>query len=139
LVVASAGYLGRAQVALHRGSGKPPSGWLGPTLAALLVMLGAVTAGGWIVATVVYIVSHGDAYGDIPLYALILGFVTLPFLVWEQYGSALLMALGRISVYNRAEIVGRSVGIAMIVLLVLLAGAGISGALVALIIAQAMV
>ncbi len=139
LLFSTVGYLSLGQVALHRATGKPPSAWLGQTLAALLVMAGAVTLAGWCAATGLYLATDGRAYGDIPLYALVLGFATLPFLVWEQYGSSLLMALGRISVYNRAEIIGRSAGLTLIVVLVALLGAGISGALVALIVAQAMV
>jgi O-antigen/teichoic acid export membrane protein len=139
LLFSTFGCLSLGQVAIHRATGKDPSEWLGSVLTVLLVMTGAVTLVGWIVATVIYLATDGEAYGRVPVYALVLGFATLPFLVWEQYGSSLLMALGRISVYNRAEIVGRSVGVALVVVLVALAGAGVAGALVALIVAQAMV
>src|SRR4051812_36910795 len=139
LLFSTVGYLSLGQVALHRGAGKPPSSWLGPTLAGLFVMDGLVTVGGWIVATVIYLATDGDAYGSIPVYALVLGFVSLPMLVWEQYGSSMLMALGRINVYNRAEIVGRTAGVVLIVVLVAAAGAGVAGALVALLVAQALV
>jgi O-antigen/teichoic acid export membrane protein len=139
LLFSTFGYLSLGQVAIHRATGKDASEWLGSALAVLLVMTGVVTLVGWVVATVVYLASDGEAYGRVPVYALVLGFATLPFLVWEQYGSSLLMALGRISVYNRAEVVGRTVGVALIVVLVALAGAGVAGALIALIAAQAIV
>src|SRR3954447_8609955 len=139
LLFATFGYLSLGQVALHRGSGRPPEEWLGSTLATLMAMAGIVTAAGWVVAAAIYAISGGDAYGDVPGYALVLGFAMLPLLVWELYGSFLLMAVGKISVYNRAEVVGRTVGIALIVVLVAVAGFGVAGALVALIIAQAVV
>jgi O-antigen/teichoic acid export membrane protein len=136
LLFSTVGYLSLGQVALHRGTARDPADWLGSSLAVLLFMTAAVTITGWIVAAVIYAVSDGMAYGNIPAQALVLGFLTLPFLVWEQYGSLLLMALGRVNVYNRAEIVGRTVGIVLIVVLVAFAGAGVSGALIALIVAQ---
>jgi O-antigen/teichoic acid export membrane protein len=139
LLFATVGYLSLGQVAIHRAAGKPPDEWLGPTLAALLAMAGAVTVTGWIAAAALYESTGGRAYGHAPRYALVLGFLTLPFLVWEQYGSNLLMALGRINVYNRAEIVGRTAGVVLVVVLVAIAGAGVAGALIALLIAQTII
>jgi O-antigen/teichoic acid export membrane protein len=139
LLFSTFGYLSLGQVALHRGTARDPSDWLGTTLAALLSMTVGVTVVGWVLAAVIYAVSDGAAYGRIPVYALVLGFLTLPFLIWEQYGSVLLMALGRVNVYNRAEIIGRTAGIVLIVALVAVAGAGASGALVALVLAQLVV
>jgi O-antigen/teichoic acid export membrane protein len=139
LLFSTVGYLSLGQVALHRGTERDPREWLGPSLASLLAMTAVVSVAGWILAAVIYAVSDGSAYGHIPVYALALGFLTLPFLVWEQYGSLLLMALGRVNVYNRAEIAGRTAGIALIVVLVAIAGAGIPGALAALLVAQLIV
>jgi O-antigen/teichoic acid export membrane protein len=139
LLFSTVGYLSLGQVALHRGTERDPAEWLGPSLGSLLAVTGAVTVAGWILAAVIYAVSGGAAYGQIPVYALALGFLTLPFLVWEQYGSVLLMALGRVNVYNRAEIVGRTAGIVLIVVLVAFAGAGVSGALIALLVAELIV
>jgi O-antigen/teichoic acid export membrane protein len=139
LLFSTFGYLSLGQVAIHRGMQRPPSEWLGPVLGALIAMLGLVTVVGWIVAFVLFVATDGRAYGDVPTYALVLGFATLPFLVWEQYGSALLSGVGRVNVYNRAEITGRTVGLLLVAVLVVLAGAGIAGALVALIVGQAIV
>src|SRR3954452_25333654 len=49
LLFATFGYLSLGQVALHRGSGRPPEEWLGSTLATLMAMAGRVDAsgGGW--------------------------------------------------------------------------------------------
>jgi O-antigen/teichoic acid export membrane protein len=139
LLFSTIGYLSLGQVAVHRAAGKQPEEWLGTTLGALLLITGLVTVGGWIVAAGAYALSDGEAFGKIPLYALVLGFLSLPFLLWEQYGSLLLMSLGRVNVYNRAEILGRTVGIVLIGVLVAIAGVGIAGALIALIVAQTIV
>jgi O-antigen/teichoic acid export membrane protein len=133
------GYLSLGQVAIHRATGKPPSDWLRPTLSALLAMTVIVSVTGWITAAAIYALSDGRAFGRVPAYALVLGFATLPFLVWEQYGSWLLIAVGKISFYNRREVAGRTLGVVLIVILVGIAGAGVAGVLVALLIAQAIV
>lgn len=139
LLFSTIGYLSLGQVAIHRAAGKPVAEWLGPTLAALFAMTATISLVGWIVATAMYLVSDGETFGDLPVYALVLGFATLPFLVWEQYGSALLAAVGQISLYNRAEIVGRTIGVILVVLLVGVATFGIAGALLALLVAQTVV
>jgi O-antigen/teichoic acid export membrane protein len=90
-----------------------------------------------VVAAVIYAASDGRAFGEMPGYALVLGFATLPFFVWEQYGSSLLIAVGKVSFYNRREVIGRTLGVVLIVVLVGFAGAGVTGALIALLIAQA--
>jgi O-antigen/teichoic acid export membrane protein len=139
LLLATIGYLSLGQVAIHRAAAKPVSEWLGTTLAALLTMTAIVSLIGWAVAAVIYLVSSGNAYGKMPVYALVLGLATLPFLVWEQYGSSLLTAVGKISFYNRAEIIGRTLGVLLVILLVGVLTLGIAGALVALFVAQAVV
>jgi O-antigen/teichoic acid export membrane protein len=133
------GYLSLGQVAIHRATGKPADEWLRPILGALVAMTALVTAGGWLIALAIYGLSDGRAFGEMPAYALLLGFAALPFFVWEQYGSWLLVALGKISFYNRRSVVGRTLGVVLIVVLVGVAGAGVAGALAALVIAQAVV
>jgi O-antigen/teichoic acid export membrane protein len=133
------GYLSLGQVAIHRAAGRPPEEWLRPVLGVLLTMAALVTLVGWTVAVVLYLTSDGEAFGHMPVYALVLGFALLPLLVWEQYSSLLLTAVGKISFYNRREIVGRTVGVLLVIVLVGFAGAGVAGALIALLVAQALV
>jgi len=139
LLFSSLGYLSLGQVANHRATGRPVNEWLRPVLTALVVMTGFVTIAGWTIAGALYAFSDGRVFGDLPAYALVLGFAALPFLVWEQYGSWLLVAVGKISFYNRREVAGRTLGVVLIVALVGFAGAGVAGALVATLIAQAVV
>jgi O-antigen/teichoic acid export membrane protein len=139
LLFSTLGYLSLGQVANHRAMGKSTDEWLRPVLGVLIAMAAAVSVTGWAIAAALYALSDGRAFGEMPVYALLLGFATLPFLVWEQYGSWLLVAVGKISFYNRRQVVGRSLGVALIVVLVGFLGAGVAGALVALLIAEAVV
>jgi O-antigen/teichoic acid export membrane protein len=139
LLFSTLGYLSLGQVAIHRATGKPADEWLRPVLSALLAMTGMVTAAGWVVAAVLYATSGGDAFGELPAYALVLGFATLPFFVWEQYGSWLLTAVGKLSFYNRRQVAGRTLGLVLMVGLVGFAGAGVPGALATILVSQAVV
>jgi O-antigen/teichoic acid export membrane protein len=139
LLFSTVGCLSLGEVVIHRAAGRDVASWLGSTLAALLFVTAAVTVLGWSTAGLVYAASSGHAYGRIPLHLLLLGFATLPFLVWEQYGSSMLAAVGAINVYNRAEIVGRTVGVTLIAILVGVAGAGPTAALLSLLAAQIIV
>jgi O-antigen/teichoic acid export membrane protein len=85
------------------------------------------------------VATDGDLYGHIPAYALVLGFAAVPFLVWEQYGSQLLTATGQLSIYNRAQVYGRTVGLVLVVFLVALLDTGVAGALIALLVSQLIV
>jgi len=132
------GYLSLGQVALHRATARREHDWLRETLGPLLAVAGVATAAGWVVAVVLHAATDGRVYGGLPLTVLALGMLALPFLVWEQYGSSLLMAMDRLSTYNRAQVVGRTLG--LVVLLVLLGiDLGVAAALLAAVVAQATV
>jgi O-antigen/teichoic acid export membrane protein len=139
LLLSTIGYLSLGQVAIHRASRFPGTEWLGTTLAALMAMAAGVSVLGWLAALCIYLATDGDAFGEVPAWALALGMATLPLLVWEQYGSALLTAVGRLGFYNRAQIAGQTIGVVLILVLVGAAGAGVAGALVALLLAQAVI
>jgi O-antigen/teichoic acid export membrane protein len=113
---ATLGSLSLGQVAIHRATVRRGEAWLGDMMGTLLVFDAAVTVGCWIVAGVIWTVTGGRTFGTIPPAALVVGFLIIPFAVWELYGGNLLTAAGRIDVYNRAQIIGRTVGIALLLL-----------------------
>lgn len=113
---ATLGSLSLGQVAIHRATIRRGENWLGDTMGTLIVFDGIVTLGCWIVAGVIYGVTHGRMFGAIPPAALGVGLLIIPFAVWELYGGNLLTATGRIAVYNRAQIIGRSAGIVLFLL-----------------------
>lgn len=132
-------YLSLGQVALHKAAEGEDNAWLRPTLGALTGITVLVTVIGWLVAGATYLVSDGALYGNLPPLVFGLGMAALPFLVWEQYGSSLLTAVGQLSIYNRAQLVGRTLGLVVTVVLVIALGLGVAGALVAILLGQACV
>ncbi len=110
---ATLGSLSLGQVAIHRATVRRGQAWLGDTMGTLLVLDGVVTLVCWAVAAVIYAATGGRTFGALPPLALVVGFLIVPFLVWEFYGSNLLTAVDRIDVYNRAQFIGRTVGIAL--------------------------
>jgi O-antigen/teichoic acid export membrane protein len=138
LLFATFGSLSLGQVAIHRAAQRRDQPWLGDTLAALLALTGVITVISWTVAAVMYGVSRGGAFGHLEVRYLVVGFLMLPFVVWEQFGSSLLTAVDRLDLYNRWQIVGRTAG-----LLVIIAAAasrwGVEAALVATLLTQACV
>lgn len=135
---ATLGSLSLGQVAIHRATVRRGEPWLGDTMGTLFVFDGVVTAGCWIVAGVIYAVTQGRMFGNIPPAALVVGLLIVPFMVWELYGGNLLTATGRIEVYNRAQIIGRTVGIVLFLLCWILR-LGVVAAIAVAVISQAVV
>lgn len=133
------GYLSLGHVALHHATEKRGTDWLGETLGSLLSLTAILTLVGWTVAFGLYIGTEGSAFKGLSSSILILGFLSLPLLIWEQYGSNLLIARDQVSVYNRAQVVGRTLGLVLLLMLVVGLRWGIAGALLAITGSQAMV
>lgn len=130
------GYLSLGQVALHRASKMRGEPWLSTTLGSLLLIAGITTSLGWIVVLVCFYSSSGKIFNGLSAGNLIIGFASLPFLIWEQHGSSLLMAINKLSVYNLAQIIARTVAIVLICLFLLGLQWGVNAVLLATLIAQ---
>lgn len=102
------GYLSLGQVVLHRATVARDTNWYGSTLSNLFLITICATALGWLTAAGCYAIAAEKSFGNISLPLLILGFATLPFLIWEHYGSALLIAIGKLGTYNRAQMYGKT-------------------------------
>ena len=100
---------------------------------------GVISIVGWSVAFLLFSLTHGEAFKGLSGSVLAVGFLSLPLLIWEQYGSNLLTARDRIGVYNRAQVLGRTGGFLLLLLLVVGFHAGIMGALFATVGSQALV
>jgi O-antigen/teichoic acid export membrane protein len=124
---------------MHRATVLRDRPWLASTLGSLLAITGIVTVSGWLLAGALHVGSHGALFKDLAPQLVLLGFAALPFFVWEQYGSALLTATDQIRVYNRAQVVGRTVGLALFAILITGLRWGVKGALVATLISQMVV
>lgn len=133
------GYLSLGQVALHRAAESGGRPWLPSTLGSLLAIATVLSVVGWGIAAASYGISGGAVFGDLSKPVLVLGFAALPFFIWEHYGSALLTAIDRLGLYNRAQVVGRTAGLVLVVVLLIGLGGGITGVLVALLVSQMIV
>lgn len=104
-------YLSLGQVALHRMAEDRQQQRFGYLLGSLLLMVGVLTVGGWLVAVGMYVANPQGAFKGLPGWSLVVGFLALPFMLWEQYGSSLLMGLERIRIYNRYQVLGRTLAV----------------------------
>ena len=133
---ATFGNLSLGQVALHRATTLRDRSWLASTLGSLLFITGVITLVSWGFIALLFCASHGAAFNGLSPVFLVLGFLTLPFLVWEQYGSSLLASLDQMRIYNRAQVLGRTAGIVLIVLLVARLHQGVAAVLITLLLSQ---
>lgn len=129
-------YLSLGQVALHHAAKEKGKAWLGQTFGSLLLVAIVMTMLSWIVASACYAFTEGGLFGRVPVLTLVLGFAALPFMIWEQYGSSLLVAMDKLSIYNRAQIVGKTASFVLIFILILWLTWGVNGALLAALIGQ---
>jgi O-antigen/teichoic acid export membrane protein len=100
-------------------------------------VLASVT--GWIVALVIYFSPLRSVFGDISPLWLLLGFLLLPFRIWEQYSSSLLMALERLDIYNRFQFIGSTFGFLLTIFLLVVIGLGVEGVLTSQILSQCLI
>lgn len=137
MVVGTLVHFSLGQVALqHRASGQTHE--FGTVVGTLLVFAALMTALAWL-AIVGLAAIPGGPLATIPRGPLALGMCAVPFVVWEQYDSYLLMSIDRLPVYNRAQVLGRSAELALVVMFVALLGYGVKGAIVGDVIGQATV
>lgn len=132
-------YLSLGQVALHRMAADPEKKRFGLLLGSLLTIAGFVTVAGWLVAAGMCIYNPDGTFKGLPAVALLVGFLALPFMVWEQYGSALLMGLDRIRTYNKYLVFGRTTSLVAIFGLVGWLGLGVAGVMAASLVGQIIV
>ncbi len=133
------GYLSLGQVALHRATDNRDSAWLAPTLGSLLFLTAIITLGGWVIAFGMYWFSGGSLFNNLAPPLLVLGYLSLPLLIWQQYGTPLLIACDRIEIVNRAQIIGRTLSFGILLVMLLWFGLGIIGVLIAMLIGQTIV
>lgn len=134
----SFGYLSLGQVAIYRATQREVEQWLGPTLGSLLFLDLIITLVAWLVALYIYLLSGGVVFNHLSPVILVVGFIALPLMIWEQYGSALLMAIDHVTIYSRAQVIGRTVGL-ILILLAWFFNLSVPGVLFAILIAQTVV
>jgi O-antigen/teichoic acid export membrane protein len=132
-------YLSLGQVALNRMAQDRERRHFGNLLGSLLFMTLVLSVGGWLVAVGLHLANPEGAFKGLPLLPLTVGFLALPFLIWEQYGSSLLMGLERVRIYNRYQVIGRTAAVVAVFATVGGLGLGIVGVLGANLLGQVIV
>jgi len=132
-------HLSLGQVAMHRMANDPEKKQFGDLLGSLMLLTVFLSAVVWLVAVGMYAYNPSGTFKGLPVLAVLVGFLALPFMVWEQYGSSLLMGLDRIRIYNRCQVFGRTIGVAAIYALVGGLGLGVTGVLAATLLGQIIV
>ncbi len=120
-------YLSLGQVALHRMADDREHKRFGSLLASLLLLAVILTMTGWLVALGLYWANPEGVFKGIEIFPLFVGFLALPFMIWEQYGSSLLMGLEHVRTYNRYQVIGRTVSVVAVFILVGSLGLGVAG------------
>lgn len=121
--------LSLGQVVQYHLQGKRRQEWLPDALGTLAFLSTILSLFGCLAAYIIYQTSDGQAFRNIPVPVLILGFVMLPFIMWEEYGSFLLSAADSLRAYNIAQIIGRTAGICAIIVLSLWGNLDVIGAI----------
>ena len=111
---ATLGDLSLGQVALHHATDRRDEAWLKPVFGSLALVCALVTVLGWALAVLLYLATDGALFRNLNTTILIIGFLSLPALIWERYGSSLLMAEDKLSIYNKAQVVGRTTGLVLV-------------------------
>lgn len=115
------------------------AGWLPGILGVLFFFAGVLSLIACLVAFVVYQATGGAFFAEVPGAVFAVGFLLLPLLIWEEYGSHLLMAADRVRARNVALVTGRTIGIAALIVFLVVLGMGVMGALLAEITALALI
>lgn len=132
-------YLSLGQVAVHRAAKSDGESWLPDAYHTLLTFALVATLVGWAVAGLIYVSPWQDIFGDITPAWLLLGFLLLPFRIWEQYSSSLLMSLERLDVYNRFQFIGSTLGFLLTIFLLVVIGLGVDGVLTSNVLSQLLI
>jgi len=130
-IFAACGSLSLDAVVQNRASRARGDDWFPRLFRAIgrlyLVLLAATVA----VALLVALVAREAVFGELPDYALLGGLMLVPLMLWARYQQALLLALGKLDLRNRAAVLSNAVALAGIGLFVWLLGWAVPGALLA--------
>ena len=131
-------YLSLGQVALHNMTGVAGKN-IGNLIFALLLITIVMSLLGWLTAVSFHMSGIYGLFANLPQTALTIAFLSLPFLIWEQYGSALLMGLDRIDIYNRYQALGRTTSLIVVLVLAGNFELSIDGVMIAILVGQIIV
>jgi len=130
--------LSLGQVAIHIASNNRNQQWLSNMLGSLLLMMGIITLLCWSIILILFYISKGAIFNELSFDLLLIAFLLLPLLIWDNYASSIFMALDKVEVYNKTIIYGKTAGLLFLVAAYYLSY-GVKGVLVSMIISQIVV
>jgi len=129
--------LSLGQVVLYRAAQSRDGAWLPDSYRVLVSFTGVLSLIGWGLAVLVYLTPLRTVYGGLNPLWLAVGFLALPFRIWDNYAVALFQAIGKLNSYNVFLVASSTVGIIALALLIQWLHLGLLGALAALLVGQA--
>jgi len=127
----SLGSLSIHHVIVYRAAQTEENEWFSNTFGALCFLTLFLTFLGVGIFCLIYWASSGRLFGKIALPVMILGFMRLLPLMWENYASSLLITIDKLRFYNKRLVIAQSINILMICLFVAVFKWGVNGALLA--------
>src|SRR5213593_625170 len=101
---------------------------------SVLIITAAITLLGWAIAFAMNAVTGGEFFHHLPAPVLVIAFLGLPLLLWMDNGNSLLIVVGDLKRLNVAQIVGTTIGIALVAFAVGVARQGPAAALAAMLV-----
>lgn len=138
-LVATMAGLSLGQVSQHVIQLRQRREWLPDIFGSLLYLLCILSFLAFLFAGILYFITQGRFFGKIDPLVLGVAFCMLPMLIWDEYSSNLLASAGRLRIYNVMQVAGRTLWMVLIIILVVVLGLGVFGALIAQILGQLLV
>lgn len=130
-LIATVAGLSLGEVSQHRIQQRGRPDWLPEILGTLVFFAVVLSALAGLIVFVLYQTTGGALISGVPTLVVVLAFLALPLMVWDDYAQNLLFAAGRARTFNIMQIVGGTIGLGAIVLLVVVYGLGVLGAILA--------
>ncbi|HEX4382554.1 MAG TPA: oligosaccharide flippase family protein [Myxococcales bacterium] len=135
-LLSSVGSLSLGQIAIHRAARHRGRPWLSETMGSLLGFTALLSALGFAGTGFAFYLGAAGPLKDLPPAVCALGVLQLPLVLWDLFGSSLLIAVDALLAYNRALIIGRTLSLLALLVFVPLLGFGVNGALLASLLGQ---
>lgn len=123
--------LSLGQVIHYRIQENKDQDWFPTVFGGLLFLLFVLSVTAYLLAFGVYQLSNGELFKSIPPVLITIAFALLPLVIWDQFSSNLLAAVGKLRIYNTAQYVGRAIWVLMTITLIVIMNFGMMGAILA--------
>lgn len=129
--------LSLGQICVHQARHAPDRQWMGPATAVLVAYTLGASLACWAGLAGLFFLSDGSTIAHLPGATLTIGFAIIPFLILEQYTSALITIADRLRWYNVAQIAGKVATLLLAVAMLVVFRRGVAGFLIAMLAGQA--